>query len=92
MLAGRFGRKHNPWKKSVAGKKIIQGVRGDLKTRIAATGHLYGLLTTQDLNCVLCPPKMLKIVSENFIHALLWLVGLFLKISPWVPLGIACGS
>ena len=34
-------------------EKIIQGVRGDLKTRIAATGHLYGLLTTQDLNCAL---------------------------------------
>ena len=33
-------------------------------------------------------PKMLKIVSENFIHALLLLVGLFLKISPWVPLHI----
>ena len=35
------------------GKKIIQGVRGDLKSRIAATGYLYGLLTTQDLNCAL---------------------------------------
>ena len=23
LLAGRFGRKNNPWKKSVAGKKII---------------------------------------------------------------------
>ena len=34
-------------------KKIIQGVRGDLKSRIAATGYLYGLLTTQDLNCAL---------------------------------------
>ena len=33
------------------GKKIIQGVRGDLKSRIAATGYLYGLLTTEDLNC-----------------------------------------
>ena len=31
-------------------------------------------------------PKMLKIDSENFIHALLMFLGLFLKISRWVPL------
>ena len=29
---------------------------------------------------------MLKIVSENFIHAFLLFLGLFLKISRWVPL------
>ena len=29
---------------------------------------------------------MLKIVSENCIHALLLFLGLFLKISRWVPL------
>ena len=53
LLAGRCGRNNSPWKESVAGTKIIQGVRGDLKSRIAATGYLYGLLTTQDLNCAL---------------------------------------
>ena len=53
LLAGRCERNNSPWKESVAGKKIIQGVRGDLKSRIAATGYLYGLLTTQDLNCAL---------------------------------------
>ena len=53
LLARRCGRNNSPWKESVAGKKIIQGVRGDLKSRIAATGYLYGLLTTQDLNCAL---------------------------------------
>ena len=53
LLAGRCGRNNSPWKESVAGKKIIQGVRGDLKSRIAATGYMYGLLTTQDLNCAL---------------------------------------
>ena len=53
LLAGRCGRNNSPWKESVAGKKIIQGVRGDLKSRIAATGCLHGLLTTQDLNCAL---------------------------------------
>ena len=31
---------------------------------------------------------MLKIVSENFIHALLLFLGLFLKISRWVPLSV----
>ena len=53
LLAGRCGRNNSPWKESVAGKKIIQGVRGNLKSRIAAAGYLYGLLTTQDLNCAL---------------------------------------
>ena len=119
LLAGRCGRNNSPRKESVAGKKIIHWVRGDLKSRIAAMGHLYGLLTTQNLNCTLwnfpvsqvagCKfagwelfhqscwewgtdnffqqsPKMLKIVSENFIHALLLFLGLFLKISRWVPL------
>ena len=38
-------------RKVLLGKKIIQGVRGDVKSRIAATGYLYGLLTTRDLNC-----------------------------------------
>ena len=40
-------------RKVLLGKKIIQGVRGDLKSRIAARGYLYRLLTTQDLNCAL---------------------------------------
>ena len=53
LLAGRCGRNNSPWKESAAGKEIIQGVRGDLKSRIAATGYLYGLLTTQDRNCAL---------------------------------------
>ena len=35
---------------------------------------------------------MLKIVSENFIHALLLFLGLFLKISRWVPLCFASGE
>ena len=30
-------------RKVLLGKKIIQGVRGDLKSRIASTGYLYGL-------------------------------------------------
>ena len=30
LLAGRCGRNNSPWKESVAGEKIIQGVRGDL--------------------------------------------------------------
>ena len=53
LLAGRCGRNNSPWKESVAGKNIIQGFRRDLRSRIPATGHLFGLLTTQDLNCAL---------------------------------------
>ena len=34
-------------------------------------------------------PKMLKMASETFIHALLLFLGLFLKISRWVPLSIS---
>ena len=32
------------------------------------------------------PPKMLKMASKSFIHALLLFLGLFLKISRWVSL------
>ena len=35
-------------------------------------------------------PKMLKMASESFIHALLLFLGLFLKISRWVPLQLLC--
>ena len=35
---------------------------------------------------------MLEIVSENFIHALLLFLGLFLKISRWVPLDKLTGQ
>ena len=31
-------------------------------------------------------PKMLIMISESFVHALLLCLGLFLKISRWVPL------
>ena len=56
LLAGRCGRNNNPWKERVAGKKIIQGVRGDLKSRIAATGCLYGV--TYHSRSELCPMKL----------------------------------
>ena len=44
-------------RKVVLGKKIIQEVRGDLKSRIAATGHLYGLITYHSRS-ELCPMKL----------------------------------
>ena len=37
-------------------------------------------------------PKMLKMASESFIHALLLFLGLFLKISRWVPLSVVRGA
>ena len=52
LLAGRCGKNSSPWKESVAGKKIIQGVRGDLKSRIAAMGYLYHSKSE------LCPMKL----------------------------------
>ena len=35
-------------------------------------------------------PKMPKMASESFIHALLLFLDLFLKISSWVPLWLVC--
>ena len=40
----------------------------------------------EQINVSLQTPKMLIMVSESFIHALLLFLGLFLKISCWVPL------
>ena len=40
----------------------------------------------EQINVSLQSPKMLMMVSESFIHALLLFLGLFLKISCWVPL------
>ena len=37
-------------------------------------------------------PNMLKIALESFIHALLLFLGLFLKISRWVPLSVVRGA
>ena len=36
-------------------------------------------------------PKMLEMTSETFIHALLLLLGLFLKISRCLPLNLYSG-
>ena len=56
LLAGRCGRNNSPWKESVAGKKIIQGVRGDLKS----SNSCYGLLVrvTYHSRSELCPIKL----------------------------------
>ena len=72
LLAGRCGRNNSPWKESVAGKKIIQGVRGHLKSRIAATGYLYGLLTTQDRNCALSNFPESQVAGWELFHQPCW--------------------
>ena len=113
-------------RKVLLGKKIIQGVRRDLKSRIAATGYLYGLLTTQDLNCALWnfPVSQVagcKVAGWELFHQSCWewgtdnffpaisqnawnslrklysrfvvlFLGLFLKISRWVPLSLFAAS
>ena len=50
--------------------------------------QLKGLIffgSEEQINFPQQSPKMLKMASESFIHALLLFLGLFLKISRWVP-------
>ena len=59
LLAGRCGRNNSPWKEIVAGKKIIQGFRGDLKSRIAARSPARLLVwVTYHSRSKLCPMKL----------------------------------
>ena len=44
------------------------------------------LLSEEQKNFSQQSPKMLEMASESLIHALLLFLGLFLKISLWVPL------
>ena len=53
--------------------------------------QLKGLIffgSEEQINFPQQSPKMLKMASESFIHALLLFLGLFLKISSWVPQAI----
>ena len=53
--------------------------------------QLKGLIffgSEEQINFPQQSPKMLKMASESFIHALLLFLGLFLKISRWVPQAI----
>ena len=47
---------------------------------------LLGVGRVEHLNLSQKSPKILKMASESFIHALLLYLGLFLKIFLWVPL------
>ena len=58
-----------------------------------SVGKLVGAISSislagsgEQINVSQQSPKMLKMASESFIHALLLFVGLFLKICLWVPL------
>ena len=46
---------------------------------------LLGVGRVEHLNLSQKSPKILKMASESFIHALLLYLGLFLKIFLWVP-------
>ena len=53
--------------------------------------QLKGLIffvSEEQINFPQQSPKMLKMASESYIHVLLLFLGLFLKISRWVPQAI----
>ena len=96
---GHLGKMICPWKESVAGKETVQGVWGDLLSRVtaklASNFWTYVRLTSispaeseEQIIFSQQSPKILKMASESFIHALLLFLGLFFKISRWVPLYI----
>ena len=63
--------------------RVSEGI--DLMSRIASSSiSLAG--SEERINFSLQSPKMLKMPSKRFIYALLLFLGLFLKISRWVPL------
>ena len=68
------------------GKSQFRGTEGfDLMSRTASSSiSLAG--SEERINFSQQSPKMLKMASKSFIHALLLFLGLFLKISRWVPL------
>ena len=63
----------------------------NLFSPIPPSHQLKGLIffgSMEQINFPQQSPKMLKMASESFIHALLLFLGLFLKISLWVPQAI----
>ena len=63
--------------------RVSEGI--DLMSRIASSSiSLAG--SEEQINFSQQSPKMLKMASKSFIHALLLLLGLFLKIYRWAPL------
>ena len=58
------------------------------RTLLAGNSSISLQGSEEQLNVFQQSPKMLKMASESLIHALLLFLGLFLKISPWVPLEI----
>ena len=70
------------------GNVPVSQVAGCRCTLLAGDSSISLAGSEEQINFFQQSPKMLKIVSENFIHALLLFLGLFLKISRWVPLFI----
>ena len=73
------------------GNVPVSQVAGCRCTLLAGDSSISLAGSEEQINFFQQSPKMLKIVSENFIHALLLFLGLFLKISRWVPLTLAPG-
>ena len=61
-------------------------VAGCRCTLLAGNSSISLAGSEEQINFSQQSPKMLKMASESCVHALLLFLGLFLKISPWVPL------
>ena len=92
-LAGRFGKNNMslevkccweilPYDYTLIGQWCLLGnlLAGNSSISLAGSG--------EQINVSQQSPKMLKMALESFFHALLLFLGLFLKISLWVPLNV----
>ena len=61
-------------------------VAGCMYTLLAGNSSFCLAGSEEQINFFQQSPKMLKMASESFFHAFLLCLGLFLKISRWVPL------
>ena len=64
----------------------VSQVAGCRCTLLAGNSSISLAGSEEQINFSQQSPKMLKMASESCVHALLLFLGLFLKISPWVPL------
>ena len=71
-----------------AGNFPLSQVAGCRCTLLAGSSSISLAGSEEQVNFSQQSPKMLKMASESFIHALLLFLGLFHKICRWVPLNL----
>ena len=64
----------------------VSQIAGSRCTLLAGNSSISLAGSEEQINFSQQSPKMLKMASEISVHALLLFLGLFLKISRWVPL------